>query len=406
MLSLPDIEAAGHRIKRHLRTTPCVLSEILSEITACQVYLKFENLQRTGSFKERGALNCLIQLSDDERKKGVVTASAGNHGQAVAHHATRLGIEAAVVMPRHTPINKITSTRRLGGEVVLHGEDYTEALSHALERAAQEGKTFIHGFDDEAVIAGQGTLALELIDERIPIGAVIIPIGGGGLIAGCSLALKSIDPSIRVIGVEPEHCASMQESIRAKRPVAIPAHPSIADGLAVKCPGQIPFELVQRRVDTYVTVSEEEIANAILVLLEVEKSMVEGAGAAPLAALLNREELQAELKGQTVVLPLCGGNIDVNVLSKIIDRGLAKDGRLAKLRVFVPDRPGSLATVSRLIADAGANVLDIFHSRTFVQTKVGEVAIDFVVETRGREHLDQLLDTLAKHTVRAEGLAA
>jgi len=385
-----------------LRRTPCVLSEVLSETTGCSVHLKFENLHRTGSFKERGALNRLLQIPETDRRRGVITASAGNHAQAVAHHATRLGIASTIVMPRHTPINKVMATRRRGGDVVLHGETYDDALARALEVAGTKGATFVHGFDDEAVIAGQGTLALELLDEEIPIGAIVIPIGGGGLIAGVGLALKSIDPSIEVIGVESEHCASMAASIAAGHPVKIEAKPSIADGLAVKCPGKVSFELARRHVDRFLTVTEEEIANAILVLLEVEKTMTEGAGAASLAALLNREELREGLRGKAVVLPLTGGNIDVNVLSRIIDRGLAKDGRLAKLRVYVPDRPGSLALVSRLLAEAGANVLDIFHLRTFAPTAVGQVALDFVLETRGPEHLEELLRTLAEHDLVAE----
>ncbi|MGH7821395.1 MAG: threonine ammonia-lyase, partial [Candidatus Binatia bacterium] len=402
MVTLADIQAAARRLRPHLRRTPCVLSEALSEASGCQVYLKFENLQRTGSFKERGALNRLLQLPESERAKGVVTASAGNHAQALAHHATRLGIPSSIVMPRHTPINKITSTRRRGGKVILHGEAFDDALAHARSLAVAEGATFVHGFDDEAVVAGQGTLALELVEERIPLGAIVVPVGGGGLIAGCALALKSHDPAIRVIGVEPERCASMLESIRAGSPVTIESRPSIADGLAVKAPGAIPFAIVRDRVDELLTVSEEEVANAILVLLEVEKTMAEGAGAAGLAALLNRPSLRDELRGTAVVVPITGGNLDVNVLSRIIDRGLAKDGRLAKLRVFVPDRPGSLAMVSRLIADAGANVLDIFHVRAFAPTDVGEVALDFVLETRGHDHLEDVLRELSSHGLRPE----
>ena len=375
---------------------------MLSETTGCRVYFKLESLQRTGSFKERGALNRLLSLSDDERGHGVVTASAGNHAQALAHHARRLGIACTVVMPRHTPLNKVVSTRRYGARVALEGETFDDALARARELASSENLTFVHGFDDEAVIAGQGTIALELVDENIPIAAVLVPVGGGGLIAGVALALKAVDPSIRIVGVEPENCASMRDSLRAGGLVSIAMKPSIADGLAVKSPGALPFEIARRAVDDMLTVDEEEIANAILMLLEVEKTMAEGAGAAPLAALLNRERLRADLAGKNVIVLLTGGNIDVNVLSRIIDRGLAKDGRLAKLRVFVHDRPGSLALVSRLIAEAGANVLDIFHIRTFVPAEVGEVALDFVLEMRGPDHLEELLALLGANGIRAE----
>jgi threonine dehydratase len=402
MLTLSDIQAAATRIRPHLRRTPCVASEVLSERTGCDVFFKFENLHRTGSFKERGALNRLLQLSPDERARGVVAASAGNHGQAVAHHAARLGIVATVVMPRHAPIGKVAAARSRGARVILSGETFDEALDFALELAARENLVFVHAFDDEQVIAGQGTLGLELLEEGWGFAAVIVPIGGGGLAAGLAIALQAADPGIRVIGVEPERCASMAASLRAGHPVALPAVSSIADGLAVKRPGDVPFGILRDRIEGVLTVSEEEIANAILVLLETEKTVAEGAGAAPLAALLNRRALRESLAGKTVVLPITGGNIDVNVLSRIIDRGLAKDGRLAKLRVFVPDQPGSLAAVSRIVAEAGANVLDLFHLRTFAPTEVGEVALDLVLETRGPEHLDEVLAALARSGLRAE----
>lgn len=402
MITFSAIEAAAARLKPHLEKTPCVHSEALSELTGCELYLKFENLHRTGSFKERGALNKLLLMSPAQLRQGVVTASAGNHGQALAYHASRLGARAAVVMPEKTPLVKVSATRRWGAEVVLHGKNYEEAMSRAREIERSEGRLFVHGFDDPDVVAGQGTLTLELLEEGMEWDVLLLPIGGGGLIAGNAVAFKEVFPKGEVLGVEPVNYASMQHSLAAGEPVAFAGKPSLADGLAVKSVGGIPFDIVKERVDGIFTVTEEEIANAILVLLEVEKTMVEGAGAATLAALLNREELRARLAGRKVMLPLCGGNIDVNVLSKIIDRGLAKDGRLGRFRVIVPDQPGSLNEVTGLIAGGGANILDIFHIRALANTQVREVAIDLVIETRGHEHLQELEKNLRGAGIRVE----
>lgn len=404
MVNLEVIRQARERLRPQLKNTPCLYSEALSELTGCELYLKFENLYRTGSFKERGALNTLLLLSPEELKQGVVTASAGNHGQALAYHASRLGSHAVVVMPEKTPLIKVSSTRRWGAEVVLHGKTYNEALARAREIEEAQGRVFVHGFDDENVVAGQGTMVLELEEEGFEWDAMVIPIGGGGLIAGNSVAFKTLHPQGKVYGVEPENYASMKQSLEAGKPVPFYGKPSLADGLAVKSVGAIPFELVRKLVDEIYTVTEEEIANAILVLLEVEKTLVEGAGAAALAALLNCPALREELRGKRVILPLCGGNIDVNVLSKIIDRGLAKDGRLGRFRVIVPDQPGSLSEVTRLVAESGGNILDIFHTRALAQTRVGEVAIDLVIETRGREHLTQVEGALSAAGIRVESL--
>lgn len=404
MVTLDAIRQARERLKPRLEKTPCVSSASLSELTGCQVLLKFENLHRTGSFKERGALNKLLLLRPEQLGRGVVTASAGNHGQALAYHASRLGSRAVVVMPEKTPLVKITSTRRWGAQVMLHGRTYEEALARAREIEAGEGQTFVHGFDDADVVAGQGTLALELEDEAAEWDAMVIPIGGGGLIAGNAVAYQELYPRGLVYGVEPVNYASMKDSLEQGRPVPFKGRPSLADGLAVKSVGELPFAIVRDRVAEIFTVTEEEIANAILVLLEVEKTLVEGAGAAALAALLNCEELRRALAGKRVVIPLCGGNIDVNVLSKIIDRGLAKDGRLGRFRVVVADQPGSLSEVTRLIAGAGANILDIFHTRALAQTQVGEVAIDVVIETRGRDHLAGLEEALRAAGFRVEHL--
>lgn len=404
MITLKTIEEAGARLKPQLEKTPCMHSVALSELTGCRLYLKFENLQRTGSFKERGALNKLLLMSPEQLRQGVVTASAGNHGQALAYHASRLGARAAVVMPEKTPLVKVTATRKWGAEVVLCGANYEEALARAREIEKKEGRLFVHGFDDPDVVAGQGTLALELREEGLKWDVMLLPIGGGGLIAGNAIACKKMLPESEVLGVEPENYASMKHSLEVGQPVPFKGKPSLADGLAVKSVGQVPFEIVREKVDEIYTVSEEEIANAILVLLEAEKTLVEGAGAATLAALLNRKELRKRVAGRTVVLPLCGGNIDVNVLSKIIDRGLAKAGRLGRFRVVVPDQPGSLNRVTSLIAERGANILDIFHIRTMANTQVGEVAIDLVVETRGREHLEELENALRAAGIRVDPL--
>ena len=403
-ITLERIREARERIQSAIAITPCVHSESLSERTGCRVWFKFENLHRTGSFKERGALNKLLCLTRKQRKAGVVTASAGNHGQALAHHATRLGCDTVVVMPEKTPLVKVTSTRRRGARVILHGRNYDQARSMAREIERNEYRIFVHGFDDPDVIAGQGTLVLECLEQSPVPDAMLVPIGGGGLIAGCAIALQELHPSAKMIGVEPAHYASMSHALTVGRPVSFPGKPSLADGLAVKSVGKLPFAIVKERLHEIHTVTEEELANAILVLLEVEKSLVEGAGAAALAALLHRESLRRELAGKTVLIPLCGGNIDVNVLSKIIDRGLAKDGRLGRFRVVVPDQPGSLSEVAKLVAQSGGNILDIVHTRALANTEVGEVAIDVVIETRGRDHLEELQNILTEAGLRLDAL--
>ncbi|HLS28904.1 MAG TPA: threonine ammonia-lyase [Opitutales bacterium] len=405
MIDLKRIEEAGKRIWPELEKTPWLHSEALSEMCGCHLILKFENFHRTGSFKERGALNKLLCMTPDQLRHGVVTASAGNHGQALAYHAGRLGARAAIVMPEKTPLVKVVSTRRWGAEVILAGSNYDEAMARARKIEREEGLVFVHGFDDPEVVAGQGTLALEMREAGVEWDVLLMPIGGGGLIAGNAIVSKEIFPESVVFGVEPQTCASMQFSLSEGHPAPYVGHPSLADGLAVKSVGKVPFDIVQKRVDDIFTVSEEEIANAILVFLEVEKTLVEGAGAATLAALLNREDLRKRVAGKRVLLPLSGGNIDVNVLSKIIDRGLAKAGRLARFRVMVADEPGSLHRVTDSIAKGGANILDIFHDRIRSQTAVGEVAIDLVIETRGPDQLEKLKQDLREDGIRVEEAA-
>ena len=357
----------------------------------------------TGSFKERGALNKLSQLSTAEREAGVVAASAGNHAQGVAHHATRLGIRSVIVMPKATPLVKVSNTRDLGGEVVLYGANYDEALAQAKLLSAEHGFTFVHAFDDEAIIAGQGTIGLELLEEETQFDAVIVPIGGGGMISGIATAIKESRPATRIIGVEPENFASMKAAVEEGKIIEIPAKPTIADGLAVKRAGQITSGIVRRYVDEIVTVSEDEIASAILKLLEIEKTIVEGGGAAGLAALLFGKI--EGLANKNVAVVISGGNIDPNLLSKIIERGLAKDGRMVRIRAMMRDRPGELARICQHVADLGANILEVEHNRAFSNLEVGGVEIDLTLEARGHDHVHQLLRALRDDGIKAKELS-
>ncbi len=399
MITLHDVQAARERLGRAIYHTPCPVSLTLSKLCGCHTYFKLENLQMTGSFKERGALNRLLQLSDEEKRAGVVAASAGNHAQGVAYHATRLGIRSVIVMPKQTPLIKVSNTRDLGGEVILHGANYDEALAHARELSREHGFTFVHAFDDDAVIAGQGTIGLELLEEETKFDAVIVPIGGGGLISGLAVAMKTLQPDIRIIGVEPEHAASMRAALLAGQPTEIAIEPTIADGLAVKRAGTHTLEVIQHYVDEVVSVSEEEIASAILKLLEIEKTVVEGAGAASLAAVLFHKI--SGLDWKNVAILVCGGNIDPNLLSKIIERGLAKDGRLVRIRAIVRDRPGELAKICQIVANTGGNIMDVAHNRAFAKLEVGGVELDLILETRGHDHIQQLL-----RVFHAEGITA
>jgi threonine dehydratase len=356
-------------------------------MTGARVFVKLENLQMTGSFKERGAANTLIQLGPAERHRGVVTASAGNHGLAVAFHAARLGIGAVIAMPAWAPLRKIAWARRHGAEVVLHGENYDEAYARALEIEAERGLVFVHPFDDPRVIAGQGTIALELAEQVPDLDAVLVPVGGGGLIGGIGLALKALRPGARVIGVQAEETPAMKAALAAGQRVVVPAASTIADGIAVRRVGAHTFDLARRYVDEVVSVGEEEIANAILLLLEIEKTVVEGAGAVALAALVNR---RVALSGKTVVVLLSGANIDVNVIAQIIERGLVKDGRLARFSVLLRDRPGALARLTAVVAEARANVLQIHHDRAFSPARVGESQVELTLETSGRDQIDAI----------------
>ena len=399
-LALADVEAARRRLDGLVALTPCPASERLSVLTGARVHVKLENLQITGSFKERGAANLLGLLDAAERRRGVVAASAGNHGLAVAFHAARLGIAATVIMPEGAPLAKVTAARRHGGEVILAGENYDEAYARAREVEAARGLVFVHPFDDPRIIAGQGTLGLELLDQVPGLEAVLVPVGGGGLAGGLGLAVKSRRPSVRVIGVQAEAIPAMARALAgASDPAPMPPAVTIADGIAVRAVGGQTLALARAHVDEVVTVSEEEIANAILLLLEIEKTMAEGAGAVPLAALVNR---RLGLGGRTVVLVLSGGNINVNLLSRIIERGLVKDGRVVRLALLLRDRPGALAGLTAVVAAARANVLTIGHDRTSARARVGESEVVLTLETAGREHIEAVKRHLADRGYAAE----
>jgi threonine dehydratase len=365
---------------------------MLSRGTGLEIYLKLENLQMTGSFKERGALNRIATLSAEQSKRGVVAASAGNHAQGVAYHATQRGIRAVIVMPLTTPLVKVTATRNFGAEVVLHGANYDEACEEATRLCEAEGMTFIHPFDDAVVMAGQGTIGIELLEQVEGLEAVVVPIGGGGLIGGIACAVKESKPSVRVIGVQTAKLPSMVEARAAHHPVTVDAATTIADGIAVRRAGDVTYPVVERYVDEIVTVDEDEIASAILTLLEREKTLAEGAGATALAAVLQgRTSLAAGTK--TAVL-VCGGNIDVTLLSRIIERGLVQDGRLIRLRIHLLDKPGALMDLTELIAKHRVNIVDTLYNRAYYGVNLGDTAIDITMETRGREQVAELLAAL------------
>jgi threonine dehydratase len=392
-MTLDEVRAARARLRSAIAVTPCAYSETLSVMTGARVFVKLENLQMTGSFKERGAANVLLQLAPEERRRGVVAASAGNHGLAVAFHAARLDVAAVIVMPEWAPLSKVTAARRGGAEVVLHGENYDEAFARAKEIQAERNLIFVHPFDDPRVIAGQGTVGLELVEQLPDLEAVFVPVGGGGLIAGLALVIKALRPSAQVIGTQAEEVAAMKAALAAGHRVTLPPAVTIADGIAVRRVGEHPFDLARRHVDRVVSVSEEEIANAILLLLEIEKTVVEGAGATPLAALVNRK---LGLDGRTVALVLSGGNIDVNLISRIIERGLVKDGRIVRLAVMLRDRPGALARLTALVAETRANVLHIHHDRAFSRARLGETEVELTLETSGREQIEAVKRHLAE----------
>ena len=387
MVTLQTIQAAAARIHDSIYMSPFVRSETFSKLTGNSIFFKLENLQMTGSYKERGALNKILLLTDEERARGVIAASAGNHAQAVAYHATKRGIKAQICMPLTTPLVKVSATRGYGAEVILYGANYDETCQEALRRCAAENLTFIHPFDDENVIAGQGTLGIEMLAQQPEIEVLVIPVGGGGLISGVACAVKETNPKVRVIGVQTSKLPSMKAALEHNGPVTLPAKTTIADGIAVRCAGAITFPMVKRYVDDIVTVDDEEIANAILLLLEKEKTLAEGAGAVATAAVLQRK---IPLSGKRVGVFIGGGNIDVSLLSRIIERGLVKDGRLVRLRIHLPDHPGALQRLAGVIADQQANIVETNYDRAYYGVLLGDTVIDITMETRGPENVAEL----------------
>jgi threonine dehydratase len=368
--------------------TPCPESIPLSEITGARIFCKLDNLQRTGSFKERGARNALLRLPKKQQQRGVIAASAGNHALGLAYHGQLLGIPVTVVMPDYAPLIKVSTCRKLGARVVMQGRDFAEARAAADALADREGLAYIHGFDDPDIIAGQGTMALEILEQVKDADAIVAPIGGAGLIAGLAVAAKALRPRLKIIGVESMATASFTAALKAKRPVTIPRRATLADGLAVLKVGGNAFELARTRLDRVVRVSEDWIALAILRMVEMEKIVVEGAAAAPLAALM--AGLLPELRGKKVVLTVCGGNIDPSVLSRVIEKGLVHDGRMARFTVTISDRPGGLSELAKVIAGCGASVKDIEHDRAFSGPDVSAVNVVCTVETRDHAHVREL----------------
>jgi threonine dehydratase len=397
VITFKEIQAARDRIAGAVFYSPCPPSIPLSEITGMEVFCKLDNLQRTGSFKERGARNALAQLPDDQKKRGVIAASAGNHAQALAYQGKLLGIPATVVMPQYAPLIKISNCRNLGANVVLHGHDFAEAKAHAYLLAKEKGLAYIDGYDDPAIIAGQGTMGIEILDQVKGPDAVIIPVGGAGLLAGVSLAIKNLRPQTKVIAVEAENVASFSAAMKAGKPTPITMQPTLADGLAIPQVGANAFTIAREHVDHVVTVNEDQIAIAILRLVELEKTVVEGAAATPLAAALFGK--LPNLGGKRVVLLLCGGNIDPNILSRVIERGLVADGRLCRFTAVISDRPGGLAILSRQIASTGASIKQIVHDRAFATSDLSTVNVLCTVETRNHEHFVQLRAHLKAHGV-------
>src|SRR5260221_3887900 len=393
-IEFQDIHSAAKRIAPEVIESPCPPSIPLSEITGMQIFCKLEYLQRTGSFKEQGARNALLLLSGDQQRKGVIAASAGNHALGVSYHAQLLSIPATVVMPRFAPLTKVSNCRRLGARVILEGSNIAEARARADQIATDTGLTYINGYDDPAIIAGQGTMGLEIAKQAPQVDAVMVPIGGAGLIAGVALALKTIRPGIKIIGVESERAASFTAALAAGHPVEIEMKPTLADGLSVPRVGENAFRIARDLVDRTVLVGERGLALAVLRLMELEKAVVEGAGAAPLAVCIGSRI--PELKGKKVVLPLTGGNIDLNMLGRVIERGMASDGRLCRFTASISDRPGGLARFAGLIAEEGASIIDIAHDRAFAEDDISNVTVHCVVETRDADHIATLRGRLQR----------
>ena len=400
MIQLKDIEQARLALKGQIIDTPFTHSRTLSEILGAEIWLKFENLQFTASFKERGAYNRMRTLTVEQRKCGVITMSAGNHAQGVAYHAQRMDIPAVIVMPKFTPTVKVANTRRFGAEVILHGETFDDARALALELAETRQLTLVHPYDDDAVIAGQGTIGLEMLEIKPDLDVLIVPIGGGGLISGIATAAKALRPEIEVIGVQTEAFPYMAAAVHHQTIKG--GTRTIAEGIAVKTPGVKTLEIIRQKVDDIVLVSERDIEYAIVTLLEIEKTVVEGAGAAGLAALLHAQSMDdTRFEGKKIGVVLCGGNIDPLVLGGLIERGMVRAGRLTRIRVSIHDLPGALSQITQLVADTGANITEVSHQRAFTSLPAQDVEVDLVMQTRGHEHVDEILTKL-----RAQGFRA
>ncbi len=394
-VTLSDIRAARRRIAGGVIVSPCPESIPLSEITGAHIYCKLDSFQRTGSFKERGARNALLKLNATQKRRGVIAASAGNHAAALAYHGRLLGIPVTVVMPDYAPLIKISTSRKLGARVLIQGRDFGEARARADALVAEEGLTYIHGFDAPDIIAGQGTMALEILEQVKDADAIVCPVGGGGLLAGIVTAVKALRPRVKVIGVESNATGNLTAALKARKPVKMPRRPTLADGLATLTVGANAFALIRGRVDRVVKVSEDWIALAILRMVEMEKTVVEGAAVAPLAAMM--AGLLPELRGKKVVLVACGGNIDPAILSRIIEKGLVRDGRITRFTAIISDRPGGLAELTRVIAASGASIKDIEHDRAFSGPDVSAVNAVCTVETRDHAHVRELHRALRKH---------
>ena len=398
MITLSEIQEAQERIGDAVYRSPCAHSEALSRLAGCNLYLKLENLQMTGSFKERGSLNKILQLDEEQKAAGVITASAGNHAQGVAHAAKLCGIKATIVMPETTPLAKLRGTAELGAEIVLAGRCYDEAYEKACELQKSDGYSFIHAFNDPAIIAGQGTIGLELLEQVPDVEAVIVPIGGGGLISGIATAVRESRPEVDIFGVEAERLPAMQQSVAANRVTPLRTANTIADGISVAKVGEQTLPIVSKYVKQIVTVSEEEIASAIMTLLEREKTLAEGAGAVGVAALFQHR--LPMLKNKTVVAVISGGNIDINLLSRILERGLESDGRLAYVTVVVPDKPDSIATLATLAAKQGANILHITQNRHAGEVELEESEVELTLETKGHDHVRKIIRELEENGIR------
>ena len=399
MITFKDVEKAYSNIKDSVKKTPLLECPTLDEITGGHILLKLENLQRTGSFKVRGALNKIMHLSEEDKKKGVIASSAGNHAQGVALGAREAGIKATIVMPENAPISKVEATKSYGARVVQNGTIYDHAYSKAVEIQKEEGLVFLHPFDDEYVIAGQGTIGIELLDEFKDLDAIFVPVGGGGILSGIALAAKSIKPSIKVYGVEAENAASMKAALKNGGPLALDSAKTIADGIAVAKVGNLTYEIVSKYVDDIISVSESEIVSAVLFLLEKSKVVAEGAGATSLAGILSNK---IDVKGKNVCAVISGGNIDVNNIEKLVNKGQILDGRRVAMTIYLADSTGEMNRITEIIKNNGANILYINQTRYVMDLNATQQAVNIVLECRNREHGEHIIQEFQKENLRVE----